>query len=115
MRTESRGCCRTHADLTVCGALDGIQSERWPEEIATQPLEPAAVATVHSDGGMQLHAEGGDEQGDPARVRGARTAVPGASPLIQGGVGRPPALEHLAGPLAEGLFDRRASLQTEAT
>jgi hypothetical protein len=50
------------ADLTVRSALDGVLGKRWPEEIATQPLESTAVATVHGDGGMQLHAEGGDEQ-----------------------------------------------------
>ena len=57
------GLLEVYADLTVRGALDGILSERRPEQIAAQPLEPAAAATARGDGGVQLHAEGGDEQG----------------------------------------------------
>ena len=36
------GLLEVHADLTVRGALDGILSERRPEQIAAQPLELAA-------------------------------------------------------------------------
>ena len=50
---EAGGLLEAHADLTVCSALDGVESKRWSEEIATQALEAAAVATV---GGMQRHA-----------------------------------------------------------
>ena len=59
---EAGGLLEVHADLTVRSALDGILGERWPQEIAAQPLETIAVATVDGDGGMQLHTEGGDEK-----------------------------------------------------
>ncbi len=64
---EAGGLLEVDADLTVCSALDGVESKRWLEEIATQALDAAAVATVDGDGGMQLHAEGGDEQGRSRR------------------------------------------------
>ena len=59
---EAGGLLEVDADLTVCSALDGILGKRWSEEIATQPLEPAAVAAVDGDSRVQLHAEGGHEQ-----------------------------------------------------
>ena len=70
-----------HADLAVRGALDGILSKRWPQEIATQPLETTPVATIHGDGGMQLHAEGGHEQG---RRRRGLPGRGGGGPQRQG-------------------------------
>ena len=79
--SSARGLLEVDADLTVCSALDGILSKRWPQEIATQPLETTPVATVHGHGGMQLHAEGGHEQG---RRRRGLPGRGGGGPQRQG-------------------------------
>jgi len=57
----SAGLLEVDADLSVCGALDGIERKRGTEQIAADAFESVSVAAIQRDCGMQLHAEGGDE------------------------------------------------------
>ena len=84
------GLLEVHANQTVCSALDGVVGKRRAQQVSTQPFETTAVATVHGDRGMQLHAEGGDEQGRSRRgLTGRRgCSAKGQSELNAGGHGR---------------------------
>jgi hypothetical protein len=50
-----------HSHLSIGRALDGIVREGRSEQIPADALEAFAIATLHGDGGVKLHAEGGDE------------------------------------------------------
>jgi hypothetical protein len=49
-----------HPHLSVSGALHGVVGKRRAQQIPADALEAVAVAAIHRDGGVQLHAEGRD-------------------------------------------------------